>query len=191
LSYFHFNNGKQDNSDVAVTYFVLHDTNGDNIKKSEVLESENIAGHAFIFDDGEVITKVPYTTKIMATIMENPIIETGTSVQRNKHAGEAMGSCIHITLQNWNSSPTDQHYKALAELYYFFYKANNNKKLIIVPHVEFDRGLFNRKDTLKIFDFNKLYTILSNTYNIDIQPGTDGIDPERFKMYPHNHCCPV
>jgi hypothetical protein len=185
-SYFHFNNGKQDNSDVAVTYFVLHDAYGDKIKKSDLWETGNIAGHAFIFSDGEVITKVPYTTRTLATKMENPIIEAGTSVQRNAHAQKASGSCIHIRLQNRDSPPTDQQYESLAKLYYYFYKANNDKKLIIIPHVEFDRGLFNGEDTLKGFDFDKLYTILKDTYGIGIQPGTDGIDPERFKMYPHN-----
>jgi hypothetical protein len=165
--------------DPAVKYFVVHSTAA--TEKSTLNEIEpyrNIInhtfesggkGHAYIFKDGSIIILVPYTEKTWATKAE----------RKENHHVLAWGACIHIELvYPEDAVPTEKQYQELAKLYYLFYKANN-RKLIIVSHLEMDRGIKEGHSDPTNFNFNIFYDIIRKTYSIDIIAGTDGITNER------------
>jgi hypothetical protein len=105
---------------------------------------------------------------------------TKSEQKENLRHGQTWGSCIHIELVYGIPPPSEAQYKSLARLYYNFYRANANRKLIVIPHLELDRGLEDGHSDPRDFDFNKFYAILKDFYHINFIDGVDGITQERF-----------
>jgi hypothetical protein len=132
-------------------YFVVHSTGGELSKKSiEGYKGHQGKAHAYIMCDGELINIVDFNKDAWATKME-------------KQDKSLIGLMYHIELNYAaGGSPSKPQYSKLAEI---FQQLNieavkNRDNLVIVPHIEVDRGVKNGHSDPENFDFDYFYGVL-------------------------------
>lgn len=116
--------------------------------RSHVVSSRS-KGHVYVFSDGTQYALWPITeTSVWATKIES---------RRNP---PRKGKMIHIELSYAaGGAPTEEQYQTLASLY-IQANAITCKTLVIVPHIEVDRGIPNGHMDPENFDYNHFYEIL-------------------------------
>lgn len=146
------------------SHFVLHCTAG-NMSEQAILNGVYKNGHKlqskahkYIMPDGKVIEIWPFTKRdVWATKAES----------RNN----LKGRMVHVEINYGRPSvPSEAQYQTLAQLY-IEASIIEGYWLIIVPHLEIDRGIADGHSDPTDFDYNKFYDILrNNSVPIDIIP---------------------
>lgn len=136
-------------------YFVIHNTAGnydDEQLEHLVSTKKSGAGHAYISKKGKVFKIWPY----------NSPKGWATRSEWNKYKPDLRGKLVHIELvYTASESPTEEQYKALADIYKET-KDVFNKYLPITGHREIDRGIKGGHSDPIGFDFKHFYKILKS-----------------------------
>ncbi len=132
-------------------YFVIHSTGGELSKKSiEGYIGHQGKAHAYIMRDGEIINIIDFDKDAWAT-------------KREKQDKSLIGTMYHIELNYAaGDSPSKAQYNKLAEIYKQLNTeaVKSGDDLIIVPHIEVDRGVKNGHSDPENFDFDHFYSVL-------------------------------
>jgi len=155
-------------------YFVIHSTVSNysenkinNLKKNKPVG----AGHAYITKKGELIQIWPY----------NNSKGWATKVEKFKKK-DLRGKIVNIELiYGTNEQPTEEQYKALAEVY-LETKKIFDKWLPIAAHREIDRGIPDGHEDPEGFKFKHFYDLLEKK-GVPIK-SIEKQSPERFERMP-------
>lgn len=172
------------------THFVLHSTAGvltadqlrtqDRYRRQEVKRDEE-TGEAVLDDDGKpVMHWVSSRSKGHVYVFANGTVHYlwpfeeknvwATKIEYGRHEKNppGRGKMIHVEIVYASGGePTEDQYQTVATLYV---QANNMtcNDLVIVPHIEVDRGFPNGHQDPENFDYNHFYEILRQKgVNID------------------------
>lgn len=127
-------------------------------------EAKRSKAHVYVNPDGTTLWIWPFTEKnVWATKAES---RSDVGKQR----------MVHVEL-NYGApdAPTDKQYETLADLYIEACQVTGNT-LIIVPHIEVDRGLADGHSDPELFDYNKFYEVLT----------TKGVAIENVQRFDHD-----
>ncbi len=166
---------KPDGSCDGRTHFVIHQTVSGVLTKKKINDSfggKKGKAHQYILKSGEIVQLWPFTQKdVFATKSET----SATPLHGSKPAFPLKGKMIHVEVDyEEDGEPTTKQYAALCDLYVAACK-EVGRMLVIVPHIEVDRGIKNGHNDQQNFQYNDFYARLA----------AKGVDMARVPRFAH------
>lgn len=160
------------------THFVIHQTVAGNLTRTSVISrygGRRNKAHVYVLKSGETVFLWNFTEKLItATKAELP--GSYSPIRGQFPDFPIRGKLIHVEVDyEEDGRPNEAQYRTLAQLYIDACRVVE-RLLIIVPHIEIDRGIRNGHNDPQNFDYDHFYDILTER----------GIDISRIPKFSHD-----